>query len=227
MFEAVTTPLLYTIGQHACPTVMATPETVKAAYLNEGDEFSRRGIRYVNPLVHMVDTDLLARQLWQAWEPLLGITELESAQAVEVARAAQEAFEQDLRRRAREALDTLERESRLGIVLLARPYHHDPGLSHGIAGEFQKRGFPVFSQSTLPLDEDLLSRLFAPDLAAGHIQHPLDIRDVWKHAYSSSTNMKIWAAKFTARHPNLIGVELSNFRCGHDAPHLPPARKHP
>ncbi|MCW5962691.1 MAG: CoA activase [Bryobacterales bacterium] len=218
MFEAVATPLLYTIGQHACPTVMATPETVKAAYRNEVDEFARRGIRYINPLVHMVDEDLLARQLWQAWHPLLGVTEQESAQAVEVAHAAQEAFQQDLRRRARKALDALERESRLGIVLLARPYHHDPGLSHGIAGEFQKRGFPVFSQFTLPLDEDLLARLFAPDLAGGHIQHSLDIRDVWKHAYSSSTNMKIWAAKFTARHPNLIGVELSNFRCGHDAP---------
>ena len=29
---------------------------------------------------------------------------------------------------------------------------------------------------------------------------------------------KIWAAKFTARHPNLVAVELSNFKCGHDAP---------
>ena len=30
--------------------------------------------------------------------------------------------------------------------------------------------------------------------------------------------MKIWAAKFVARHPNLIALELSNFKCGHDAP---------
>ena len=29
--------------------------------------------------------------------------------------------------------------------------------------------------------------------------------------------MKLWAAKFTARHPNLVAVELSNFKCGHDA----------
>jgi len=28
----------------------------------------------------------------------------------------------------------------------------------------------------------------------------------------------LWAAKFTARHPNLVAVELSNFKCGHDAP---------
>lgn len=218
MFEAVATPLLHTIGQHACPTVMATPESVKAAYIKDEDQFEQLGIQFLNPLVHMVDHELLARQLWQAWEPLLGVTEAESRMAVKCGIAAQQDFEQDIRGKARAALDDLERKGKLGIVLLARPYHHDPGLSHGIAEEFQKRGFPVFSQFTLPLDDDLLQRLFAHDLRCGLIQDPLEIRDVWKHAYSSSTNMKIWAAKFVARHPNLIGVELSNFRCGHDAP---------
>ena len=41
---------------------------------------------------------------------------------------------------------------------------------------------------------------------------------MWKNAYSGSTNQKIWAAKFTARHPNLVALEVSNFKCGHDAP---------
>jgi predicted nucleotide-binding protein (sugar kinase/HSP70/actin superfamily) len=53
---------------------------------------------------------------------------------------------------------------------------------------------------------------------AGVISHALDIGDVWKNAYSASTNHKIWAAKFTARHPNLVALEISNFKCGHDAP---------
>jgi len=34
----------------------------------------------------------------------------------------------------------------------------------------------------------------------------------------SSTNHKVWAAKFTARHPNLVALEISSFKCGHDAP---------
>jgi len=46
---------------------------------------------------------------------------------------------------------------------------------------------------------------------------PLNISDVWKNSTSANTNHKIWAAKFAARHPNLIPVELSNFKCGHDA----------
>ena len=123
-----------------------------------------------------------------------------------------------MRKRAREVLDTLERENRLGIVMLGRVYHHDPGLNHEIMEEFQKLGYPVFSQSMLPMDEDLLDRLFGEEVRSGSITHALDIRDVWKNAYSGSTNMKIWAAKFTARHPNLVALEISNFKCGHDAP---------
>jgi predicted nucleotide-binding protein (sugar kinase/HSP70/actin superfamily) len=53
---------------------------------------------------------------------------------------------------------------------------------------------------------------------AGIITHPLDITDVWKNAYSASTNHKLWAAKFVARHPNLVALEVSSFKCGHDAP---------
>ena len=45
-----------------------------------------------------------------------------------------------------------------------------------------------------------------------------DIADVWKNRYSTSTNHKVWAAKFTARHPNLVALEVSSFKCGHDAP---------
>jgi predicted nucleotide-binding protein (sugar kinase/HSP70/actin superfamily) len=70
----------------------------------------------------------------------------------------------------------------------------------------------------LPLDEDLLERLFGEDVRAGVVSHPLDISDVWKTANSASSNHKIWAAKFTARHPSLVAVEISSFKCGHDAP---------
>ena len=70
--------------------------------------------------------------------------------------------------------------------------------------------------STKP--EDLLERLFGGEVRAAVISHALDISDVWKTANSASSNHKIWAAKFTARHPNLVAVEISSFKCGHDAP---------
>jgi predicted nucleotide-binding protein (sugar kinase/HSP70/actin superfamily) len=90
-------------------------------------------------------------------------------------------------------------------------------LNHEILEEFQKLGYPVFSQSTLPLDDDLLERLFGDEVRAGAIRDAREIQDVWKNSYSASTNHKVWAAKFTARHPNLVALELSSFKCGHDA----------
>jgi predicted nucleotide-binding protein (sugar kinase/HSP70/actin superfamily) len=102
--------------------------------------------------------------------------------------------------------------------MLGRPYHHDPGINHEIMAHFQKLGYPIFSQSTLPMDEDLMERLFGEEIRAGVIDHALEISDVWKTAFSASSNHKLWAAKFTARHPNLVAVEFSSFKCGHDAP---------
>jgi predicted nucleotide-binding protein (sugar kinase/HSP70/actin superfamily) len=191
---------------------------VKAAFTKETHVFADNGIIYLDPIVNLADRKLFALQMYRAWAPLLGVSEEENDRAIEVAFKAQENYDANLRKRARETLEMLEREDRIGIVMLGRPYHHDPGVNHEIMDEFQKLGYPIFSQSTLPIDEDILDRLFGDEVRAGLIKDPLDISDVWKNAYSASTNHKIWAAKFTARHPNLVALEISNFKCGHDAP---------
>ncbi len=218
MFDVLCSPLVRTRAWNACPTVAVTPETVEAAYTKEIDVFAQHNIRYLHPMINLADRKLFARQMMQCWQPVLGISEEENERAIEEGFKAWNEYENSIRSRARETLDMLERENRLGVVMLARPYHHDPGLNHGIMEEFQKRGYPVFSQNTLPLDEDLLERLFGDEVRAGIISHPLDISDVWKTATAASSNMKVWAAKFTARHPNLVALELSSFKCGHDAP---------
>jgi predicted nucleotide-binding protein (sugar kinase/HSP70/actin superfamily) len=218
MIDTLHQPLKNCNGSNACPTVTATPNAVKAAFIKENDVFKENGIQYLDPILNIGDKKLFTLQMFQAWAPILGLSEEENERAVDTGYKAFEEFDRGLRKRAREVLDTLERENRLGIVMLGRVYHHDPGLNHEIMEEFQKLGYAVFSQSLLPTDEDLLDRLFGEEVRAGVITHPLDIRDVWKNAYSASTNQKIWAAKFTARHPNLVALEMSNFKCGHDAP---------
>jgi predicted nucleotide-binding protein (sugar kinase/HSP70/actin superfamily) len=218
MVDVLHTPLQNLQGSNACPTVTVTPETVKAAFTKESDVFGHYGITYSDPLVNFSDRKLLAQQLFNALDPYLGLSEEENIRAIEVGFRELDAYESDIRRRARAVMDQLEVEKRIGIVVLARPYHHDPGLNHEILEEFQKLGYPVFSQSTLPLDEDLLERFFGDEVRSNAITSPLDIQDVWKNSYSASTNHKVWAAKFTARHPNLVALELSSFKCGHDAP---------
>jgi activator of 2-hydroxyglutaryl-CoA dehydratase/predicted nucleotide-binding protein (sugar kinase/HSP70/actin superfamily) len=218
MFDMLRSPLVNLCGVNACPTAAATPDTVKAAFTRDVDLFARNGIRYLSPLVNLSDRKLFTRQMFAAWEPVLGLADAEHERAIAAGFDALDAYEHDLGRHGRAVIDRLERERRIGIVVLGRPYHHDPGLNHGILEELQKRGYPILSQSTLPLDEDLLEQLFGDEIRAGVISHPLDLTDVWKNAFSASTNHKIWAAKFTARHPNLVALELSSFKCGHDAP---------
>src|SRR5690606_37195963 len=84
--------------------------------------------------------------------------------------------------------------------------------------ELQKLGYPIFTIHSLPIDDDIVGPLFQDDVDAGFIEDPFDIYDVWKNSYSENTNQKVWAAKYCARHPNLVALELSSFKCGHDAP---------
>ena len=218
MYDVLTSPLVKIVGANACPTVTATPETVKAAFTKENDVFAEHNVTYLDPILNFADRKLFAHQMLQAWQPLLGLSQEENDRAVEAGFKALTDYDASIRRRARQVMDQLEREDRIGIVMLGRPYHHDPGLNHEIMEEFQKLGYPIFSQNTLPLDEDLLERLFGDEVRSGVISHALDIGDAWKNSYSCSTNHKVWAAKFTARHPNLVALEISSFKCGHDAP---------
>jgi predicted CoA-substrate-specific enzyme activase len=218
MYDVLHTPLVNLTGSNACPTVTATPEVVKAAFTKESDIFTENGMLYIDPILNLQDRNICAEQMLKAWGPILGLSREENERALDAGFKALADCEDEIRRHARETLDQLEREDRIGIVMLGRVYHHDPGLNHEIMEEFQKLGYPVFSQNTLPLDEDMLDRLFGEEVRAGMITHPLDIQDVWKNRYSTSTNHKVWAAKFTARHPNLVALEVSSFKCGHDAP---------
>jgi predicted nucleotide-binding protein (sugar kinase/HSP70/actin superfamily) len=152
------------------------------------------------------------------WKDELGLSFEESHRAVLAGLKALEAHDAELRRRSREVLEELERDHRIGVVVLGRPYHNDPGVNHEILEALQKRGYPVFYQDALPRDPDILERLFGEEVRAGFMRSALSIEDAWKNSYSENTSRKIWAAKYVARHPNLVAMELSSFKCGHDAP---------
>jgi len=218
MIDALTTYLSHTQGNRACPTVTATPEAVKAAFTKESDLFKELGTTYMDPLLNIDEPRLLERQMWEAFKDVLGLGREEHRRAIDVGYEALDRFYAELRGAAREVLEGLEAQDRLGIVVLSRPYHNDPGVCHEILDEFQKIGFPAFTMDSLPYDDDIMWRLFGDDVQAGMIQDPFDISDVWKNSYSENTSRKIWAAKYTAKHPNLVALELSSFKCGHDAP---------
>jgi predicted nucleotide-binding protein (sugar kinase/HSP70/actin superfamily) len=192
---------------------------VKAAFTKEGDLFKDNHILFCDTFVNPGNKALLARQLYDEFKDVLGLSFEENLRAVEEGFKAQDKFMNGIQRaQGREVLKKLEAEDRIGIVVLGRPYHNDPGVNHEILEEFQKIGYPVLTMQSLPIDPDIVGPLFAEDVQAGLIQDPMDISDCWKNSYSENTSQKVWAAKFTGRHPNLVALELSSFKCGHDAP---------
>jgi activator of 2-hydroxyglutaryl-CoA dehydratase/predicted nucleotide-binding protein (sugar kinase/HSP70/actin superfamily) len=218
MIDALPTFLEGVLDRRACPTVAATPEATKAAFTKESDLFREHNVVYKKTMVQLDDMTATTRQMFDDWKDVLGLSEEENARAVAEGFRAMNEYNDNLRKQAREVLDMLVREGRLGVVVLARPYHNDPGLNHEITDELRKLGYPILTQDHLPLDEDILEELFGAEVARGDFKSALSIEDVWKNSYSENTNRKVWAAKFVARHPNLVALELSSFKCGMDAP---------
>ncbi len=219
MIDCLTSPLKATQANRTCPTVATTPEAVKAAFTKEGDLFKEKGVLFLDTFVNISKPDIFERQMYEQFKDILGLSPEENSRAIKEGYRALDHFDNVIMRgAARETLDQLEREDRLGVVLLGRPYHNDPGVNHEILEEFQKLGYPVFAQDALPIDDDIVWRLFGQEVLTGEIKDPMEIGDVWKNSYSENTSRKVWAAKYVARHPNLVALELSSFKCGHDAP---------
>jgi predicted CoA-substrate-specific enzyme activase len=210
--------LVSTQASRACPTIMGTVETIYAAFTKESDVFGNMGIQYLHPFINLGEPALAVRQLWHAFGGILKLDRRENREAVEAGYKALDEFQARARKRGLEVLKSLEQDNRIGIVVLGRPYHADAGINHGILDEFRKLGYSVLSQESLPADPEILNEIFGHDMRAGYIASPMEIDDVWVNSYSENTSRKVWAAKFVARHENLVGLELSSFKCGHDAP---------
>ena len=220
-FPAVVTVenfLHHTMADKSCPVVIGTPRVVASSFTKERDLFYLSGVNYIDDSVNMDDVALLTRQLYATWGERLGITEDENRWAVDQGRAALRQFHNDLSDRGRRILEEAERTGEVVLLLLGRSYHSDPGLNHEVLDQFQALGFKTLSINALPKDPETLERLFGKDVQDGLIEDVYDIRDVWPENYSTNSSQKVWAAKFAARHPNLAVVDLSSFKCGHDAP---------
>ena len=211
----------------ACPRVMAAPENIKAGFLKEKDVFAERGIRYVAPLVSLGDPPLVPKQLHPALKEIFPeLTPEETKAAVRKGFEALDAINSQARRRGRDILERCAAQDTPCLLVIARPYHMDPGIGHEIEVDLQAYGYPVLWTQYFPTDPDLLDWMFADDLKAGRIRSAFDISDVWPSSYSSNTNETLWGAKVAARTPWIAGViRLASYECGMDQPTYSPVQQ--
>ncbi|WAH38739.1 BadF/BadG/BcrA/BcrD ATPase family protein [Alicyclobacillus dauci] len=202
----------------SCPIVAGAPNVIKAAFTKEINFFETRGVTYLDPAVTFTELNLMKKQLYEAFREYLQITEDESDFAVDQGWKAMQMFDSEIQDRGREILEQVEQENRIAILMIGRPYHSDPGLNHNVLEEFQVLGYPILSMRSIPKDEAWLERFFSEDLKTGRVEYAMEVSDVWPENFSSNSVQKVWAAKFAARHPNIAVLDLSSFKCGHDAP---------
>jgi predicted nucleotide-binding protein (sugar kinase/HSP70/actin superfamily) len=207
-----------TMDNASCPIVAGAPEVMKAAFTKEVDFFATRGIEFIDPALSFVEPVLMKRRMFETFGPRLGITEDENDFACKEGWKALDAFERDLQEKGRAILDTVEHEDRVAILMIGRPYHSDPGLNHGIPEEFQVLGYPILSVRSIPRDPKYLERFYRSDIEKGRCKSGLELNHVWPENYSVNSAQKVWGAGFAARHPNVVVLDLSSFKCGHDAP---------
>jgi activator of 2-hydroxyglutaryl-CoA dehydratase/predicted nucleotide-binding protein (sugar kinase/HSP70/actin superfamily) len=196
----------------ACPIVAGSPLVIKSAFTKEVDFFERAGIEYISDAVTFTEPNLLKKRMFETWGERLGITRDESDWAVDQGYAALGRFDEILEEKGKAIIEQMEREDRVAILCIGRPYHNDPGLNHGIPEEFQVLGYPVLSIRSIPKDPVWLKRRMLG------LADPLDLNDVWPENFSANSVQKVWAARFAAFHPNIAVLDLSSFKCGHDAP---------
>ncbi|MFO7565762.1 MAG: BadF/BadG/BcrA/BcrD ATPase family protein [Enhygromyxa sp.] len=207
-----------TLNNGVCPVVAGTPNVMKAAFTKEVDFFATRGIEYIDEPLNMDEVNFLKKNMFDTWGKRLGITEDESDFAVDQGYRALEVFNQDVEEKGRAILDTVEAENDIAILVLARPYHADPGIGHSIPEEFQALGYPILSIRSIPKDREYLDRYYKKELETGAIETPLQISQVWPENYLANSAQRVWAANFAAHHPNVAILDLSSFKCGSDAP---------
>jgi predicted nucleotide-binding protein (sugar kinase/HSP70/actin superfamily) len=234
--DVLLSPMIYTLPSHlhahvvnslSCPRVMAGPENIRGGFTKETDVFSDQGILYLAPLASLAEPLLLPKQLHPAFQRVfLDLTLAETHKAVEKGYAALSGFNRSMRDATREILATCARTDKPAILILARPYHLDPGIGHEIETDLQAYGYPIVWGQYLPLDDDLLDWMFAAEVQKGEIRSPLDIHDVWPSSYSGNTNEILWAAKFAARFPWITCViRLTSYECGMDQPTYTPVKE--
>jgi activator of 2-hydroxyglutaryl-CoA dehydratase/predicted nucleotide-binding protein (sugar kinase/HSP70/actin superfamily) len=206
-----------TMDNATCPIVAGAPDVMKAAFTKEVDFFAQRNIEYLDPAVSFAEPTLTAKRMFETWGERLGITEDENDHAAREAVKALEQWDKDVQEKGRAILETVESEDRVAILMIGRPYHSDPGLNHGIPEEFQVLGYPILSMRSIPKDREYLDRYYQEELKSGAIKSPLELNHIWPENYSANSAQKVWAAAFAAHHPNVVLLDLSSFKCGHDA----------
>ena len=126
-----------------CPVVTGYPELLAKNIT----EIKESGIPFFAPFLPL-DRKILPKRLKTV--PLFAdipLKELNSA--VKRGFVALKNFQKDIRKKGIEAVETLKKEGKFGVVLAGHPYHIDPAVNHGIPELINSCGLAVLTEDSV------------------------------------------------------------------------------
>ena len=181
-------------NHYNCPIVAMYPEVIAG---NMDDELEAAGVKLLHPFLPYYDDKRLTERLAEEMASL-GIRASEVREAVRAGREEDAAFKADIRKRADEMIDYIEKNGKNAIILAGRPYHLDPEINHGIDQVITSFGFAVLTESSVA--------------ERGRLKRPVRVLDQWMY------HSRLYrAADFAGTRDDIDLIQLNSFGCGLDA----------
>lgn len=177
-----------------CPIVVSYPENLK----NNVEAIADGEVKYIHPFIAFTSEKIASDRLVRICKEEWGIPESAVRKASRLAWEEQQRAKADIREEGARLLEQMENDGKRGIVLAGRPYHIDPEINHGIPELIASYGLTVFTEDSLPLNNDTGRSLRVVDQWVYH-----------SRLYS--------AAEFVRERNDLELIQLNSFGCGLDA----------
>jgi predicted CoA-substrate-specific enzyme activase len=181
-------------NSYNCPIITGYPDVVRSAI----DPLGKHGIPLDMPSITFQDEKLL-RQACYHYLHGLGVSYKRFLHAFQKANAAQQKYKEAVRAEGARILEKAQKEGRLVVLLMGRPYHLDPLINHGVPQILVDLGVDVITEDAVPLEAQ-------PRLENRHVPTQ------WEYV-----NRFYYAARWAGQQAGVEVVQLNSFACGPDA----------
>lgn len=173
----------------ACPLTQTIPYGARVAYPH---------LDILTPIVNMRRGEsFLLKELARVLKPFVGKKEI--IKAFIKAKNAQEEFIDSIKSKGREVLSNLQKEDRLGIVIVGRSYNaSDSGVNLNIPRKLANLDVLAIPFDFLAIED-------------------VKISENWPNMYWKSGQRILRAARIIMNNPHLYPVYIGNFSCGPDS----------
>ncbi|MEI6808204.1 MAG: acyl-CoA dehydratase activase [bacterium] len=177
------------MGSLSCPIAQGTPYYLEAT-------FADTGIRIHRPVLDMITGTEAAGKAFIDMAVGLGHSREQAEKAFLKGCEMQAAFEAAVKIEGKKALERIEKENRIGMVVVGRPYNAFAKVANmGVPMKFASRGITIMPYEFLPFEEE-----------------PARGSMYWKFGQTILRSLA-----YIKKNPRLFAVYISNFGCGPDS----------